>query len=1296
MLLAMSISQKETPFLSALKRLKDSFVAASQEADQLMRDAESVCNPRSYDQKLEKKLNLFRDEESRISVEQAKKAIENFSLTLHKAESPDYSKQDLNNLTGPPFVPEQVIPTSSNHSPHATPESSVTASEVESVLCKESIEKINSPDTTFPQQAEEEVSTHSNMENFISNKYVSTTDVSTIDIYTGDIQAADFTDELEELKERFAEERESINCARLAFEHDIRSVAAIKIQTYWRGYHVHKLYHPKVKRLLEVRVRTIVILQSFYRRCIAIRNYKHLLTQRRKEAIIEIQNWWRVCMAKRLYRELILASESLKRRSAVLIQSAWKRYSCRSAYLKILSEKCRRITAAVCIQSLWRGYVDRKIYTLLLLEARKQEDARIALTNSDHLPSQRIIEATNAADMDSQPTKENDSTLIITQPIDSICLEVVASGELTENTQTLDCTSEDSEAKTTWMHTSSVGAISVQADNSNALQQQQSQTDIGLDTKEVFTFDTALPKESTDPQDTEYYADTFSKENANSQRIYYLLEERRLSWLRGHRIWKDSYRRPVSSSKKRPDPIPAGHKPLSTSQLSARSPDTPLHQIAEVSVAEVRYPVDFSCLNRVPNLLALSLTSCPSVSLEGLQHAPHLTDMYIQHCGVTTADLKGLDNIHFVNFSNNKVTAFTGVLEFSRLIECSISCNRLVHLGELSRCVNLQKLSVNRNILVRGDGLDKLTSLQELSCTHNHLSELPQLSSCCLLASADLSGNNLKRISVFSHPLLTELRLDDNNISNLDALSEAYLPSLRVLSLNGNSICSLQSFSALVLLERLEMKLNYIDNINALLECLQENYRLCVLELDGNPVTQEPRYRESVERALPSLEKLDSWELELTSQRRGRICLSASDDFIKMLERQLEERLVTQSQHSEKIRELESCLTKNPDSTRTLLNARIEQSKETHRLAVHQLREHEYYGTDKAKCDFTSSIITLQSYTRAYIARSCYRIFIANARAAVIIQKQWRGYRARKIFKIQLRSVVVIQAYFRGWWVRSRLSEALKSLQDMNDSDGEDVEELCVDNWEEHTLTEDRIELPLTPMGLYDDIMERYLAPDAHAILDPDRNCPSKSGGVSLPNIHPGPLRDSSTDKDLPLAWASRNSSNITVASNRTEHSSVTETESRVSIDEAIPLEQRGKQLDSANDPWFLNNEQSIALFNKRAKKFKQGKRKKEERTKLQDPFKRLEKLHTGYGSSLHSPTKRAIPNSSRLSSCSVSSHSSSIDLIFKWSNTNQKGSSETNPLKSDKETKRSFLPKIPSRVRAGYSPQLLNDFDSP
>ena len=466
MLLAMSGSE-ENPFLRALKRLKESFIATSQEADQLVREAESVCSPSCYDQKLEKKLNLYeRDEETNLNLKQAKEDIENFSLTLHKVVYSEYLEEDTSGVEQAPCTNDSLHTT---HEYTVIPESVVESAQSRN----ESIDKTNSPDISSPlhQAGEEPIYIYSDLtETYQSN----VTDTSTSN--KEDTHATDLADELEKLREQFAEERESFTNARLAFLHNIRSVAAVTIQTYWRGYHMHKLYYPQVKRLLEMKIQSVVRLQSFCRRHIAMQYYKCLKTERKKKAIILIQNWWRVCLAKRLYRELILASESERRRSAVLIQAVWREYRRRLAYLKILSG--RHIEAAVCIQSLWRGYVDRKIYTLLLLAARKQEDERIALVNSTRVLSQRITEVTNSADMNSQPTRDIDNIVLLPNPIENNFSEIVpSSDEIAENSNSLTCTSGDNEARESWVHDSSVEAISMQANKSNSLLQQPADTD---------------------------------------------------------------------------------------------------------------------------------------------------------------------------------------------------------------------------------------------------------------------------------------------------------------------------------------------------------------------------------------------------------------------------------------------------------------------------------------------------------------------------------------------------------------------------------------------------------------------------------------------------------------------------------------------------------------------------------------------------------------------------------------------------------------------------------------------------
>ncbi|KAI6646540.1 Leucine-rich repeat and IQ domain-containing protein 1-like [Oopsacas minuta] len=1284
----LKMSKTQNPFLWALKRLKDTFIATSNETDQLVREAEIICKPSVYDQKLEKKLNLcLENDNSQILLDQAKEEIETFSLALHKVDNSETVENAspiqhvINSTSAILKDTAELVPCDTRPESHVLSlvNNVTTGSPTEEPFQNSNVshdrpaislsEVISSPhldlDNCQLSVANESINTDISNPQYISNKDTSPNS------FTYDDNPMSLTEELDKLRERFIEERESIINARTAFQHNLYSSATTKIQTQWRGYQMYKLYYPQIRNKYHLKIRCIIKLQSFYRRSIALRLFRNLVRDRsRNTASVVIQNWWRVCMAKNVHKKLIQANELKKHRSAVLIQSLWRMYQCRITYFKLLSQRHRIIDATIIIQTLWRGNVARKMYSMLLLKTRKQEFHNNTLEESVQSASPSVTQSQdiNCSIVQEMNTRDIDTVASNTTREDSIDSSRV---ELCESLGKVSPTQQEL-LSPGQMHPKSI----INRSHTNMHNTSQ-EIAIPLD-MDIIPASISIP--------------SLPEEDINPHRILLLLEELRLNWLKVHSLWKDSSLSPIRSKNIPADPIPTHYKPLSHSHLTDYSSvNTPLHQITRVVVNEVKYPVDLSCLVKVPNLLTLSLCHCPAVSLEGIQHVPNLTHISLQHCGLTTFNLKGLHNIYYIDLSHNRVSVLKSIVKNSRVIECVMNCNRLVHFGEIIRFVNLQKLFVDKNLLVRGDGLQNLRSLVELSCTHNHLSEIPQTSFSPLLQTVDLSGNNLKTVSMLYHPLLSVLRLDDNNITDLEPLQQAYLPSLQILTLNGNSIYILVNLSALVMLERLEIKFNYLDNLNSLLDCLRENYRLNILELDGNPVTQEIEYRESIQRQIPCLEKLDSWEITLASDMKGNMYNIPRNDFIEMIDRQIEERNTLQTKQLITITELENYLFKNSDSIRNLLNTRIQHSRETYKLAVHHLREHEYYGTGEAEVllknesthDITYSILVIQSYTRGYLARLSYRNI---SKSAVVIQKYLRGNYVRKRYNIRLKevktAVLVIQAYFKGWWVRSRLSEALRSLEDMNDSDGDDIEQLCVATWGDKPISGACIELPKTPIGFYDEIMESYTR------VNPNQsNC--SANGLTLPNIQTPIHRDlSDTDRNLRMAWPSRNSSNTTVASNRTDNLT---NESSCS---SIQQHDSSDKIKELNDPWFLNNEQSIALFNKRAKKFKQGKKKKDERNIFQDPLKRLEKLQTGSKSNSNSIKKRVTPIPSRLSSCSLSSHNSSIDLIFKWSNTNQK--SERDKIKSENTSKGNFLPKIPSRIRAGNSPQLMSDIDSP
>ena len=1323
----MSKNERENPFFRVLKRLKESFIATSQEADQLVREAESVCEPSSYDQKLEKKLNLpSRPEITRDSLDHIKADIEKFSQTLHETRSvggtsdiSEDSAGDVEKDTSPresecAVATEQLDTNSNIEENHLIPptkdKSDAKSFEFENthsdILQSEGTKSVvSNSDTdiaciTPPREPVSEHYTRPIADVSLNNSVDNNTNSQSLENFP-ELNSADnsceFFGDIEKLMQQFAVERESIIAARAVFDQNVRSEAAVKIQTYWRGYHAKKLYCPVIQRRLETKLNSIIKLQSHYRRSVARKVYRNLVNIRdRDRACLVIQSWWRVYLAKNTLRRKVLRRER-KERASTLLQSLWKMHKCRKEYLLTCAHRRNMISACVVLQSFWRGHSARKRFLTLLetsrMERRKQDemDAAVLLSNETAVDTVVYLDErveTPGLESDSSTRVFNSESTPQSPPSEySDCIKVVRSTSNQPSNVSTELECDDVEIPI------------------NSL---QGESDI----------------EECPGQEFE------SPANVELDIAHSLLEELRQGWLSRHCLWDGaSSQQPLPPNKIPCDSIPSNAKPLTNSQLTSSHPSTPLNQTASVNVSESNHPVDLSCLQKVPSLLSLSISNS-SVSLEGLQYAQKLVNVSVQHCGLSTANLKALRNVRFSDFSHNRISAVKGMCDFSRLLELVMNINRLVQLGEIKKCINLQKLEINSNLLVRGEGLEKLVCLLDLSCSQNHLSNIPQVSSCPLLQTVDLTDNNLlKYPALTSHPLLTELRLDDNSITDLDALAQAYLPSLQVLTLNGNSISTLVSFSALVLLERLELRLNFVEDLSALLKCLEGNLRLATLDMDGNPVTEEPGYRDSLKRTLMCLEKLDNHELVTLSANRGDILKSSRIGIVELVERQLEERFKINSEHSAKMKELETELGGDAMSIKNLLHARIAFCKERHDLAVHHLREHEYFGTDEAikllenKHDSLriSSAIVLQSCARSYLVRNRFRKKEVTSQAAVTIQKYWRGYFSRKctrfFFLTRKKAAIVIQAHYKGWRVRSRLKEVLRSLGEIEDSDGEDFEELIVDNWRNKSCVVDQYELPHTPLGLYDDIIDSCIIQDYTAkIKPPNANFPSQEEKLEETNPHLSkyPLRENrngEVDKEAILAWSSRNSSSATIASNLTEQSSLTDEKSWTSVAsdklnfDNPPPGIKSETL-SPKDPWFLNNEQSITLFNKRAKKFKQGKFKSEEKSKLQDPLKRFEKLQIERDRRSYSHTSRATPVPRQLSSHSISSQSSGCDSVYKWSNTSGSprngkpaklaSSPPSLPQPSKKPDKNSFLPKLSSRVRAGYSPQLLTDFDTP
>lgn len=107
---------------------------------------------------------------------------------------------------------------------------------------------------------------------------------------------------------------------------------------------------------------------------------------------------------------------------------------------------------------------------------------------------------------------------------------------------------------------------------------------------------------------------------------------------------------------------------------------------------------------------------------------------------------------------------------------------------------------------------------------------------------------------------LAHNKLDGSSLSTLDG---SLLVKLRTLCLSNNSICSIAEMKALATLENLYLQGNQLTSLDELVQTLPKKFpslKSLYLKIGGqlaNPVCNDPRYRDRLLAALPSLQILD-------------------------------------------------------------------------------------------------------------------------------------------------------------------------------------------------------------------------------------------------------------------------------------------------------------------------------------------------------------------------------------------------------------------------------------------------------
>ncbi|XP_042309779.1 leucine-rich repeat-containing protein 23 isoform X2 [Sceloporus undulatus] len=230
-----------------------------------------------------------------------------------------------------------------------------------------------------------------------------------------------------------------------------------------------------------------------------------------------------------------------------------------------------------------------------------------------------------------------------------------------------------------------------------------------------------------------------------------------------------------------------------------------------------------------------------------------------------------------LEIKEKELTDITLIQNFIHLRYVDLSENLIRDMSPLSSLTHLLWLKMDSNRLTSAS-MEELPYLQNASFANNHIKDTIGINHP-RLASLNLKGNEIEKISELDPEKLSNLHtleLRGNSLKSTDGL---YLPKLKNLYLAQNSITYLEGLEGLEQLTTLHLRDNQLETLDGFSEsmkCLQYlNIRgngigqiqevsklevlpmLRALVLLDNPCSEEGDYRIEVLVLLPRLERLD-------------------------------------------------------------------------------------------------------------------------------------------------------------------------------------------------------------------------------------------------------------------------------------------------------------------------------------------------------------------------------------------------------------------------------------------------------
>ncbi|KAM8908247.1 leucine-rich repeat and guanylate kinase domain-containing protein isoform 2-T2 [Spinachia spinachia] len=237
----------------------------------------------------------------------------------------------------------------------------------------------------------------------------------------------------------------------------------------------------------------------------------------------------------------------------------------------------------------------------------------------------------------------------------------------------------------------------------------------------------------------------------------------------------------------------------------------------------------------------------------GLQYSYH-------HLCLPSQDLRDISvlcnyvRLQKLQLPHNKIKDLSCVSHMPQLAILDASHNEISSFFGFQPPKNLKEVNFSHNRITKMKDLSAFSSLSNLDLGYNHIRAIEGLEQCCKLTVLNLEHNKISRISSLDSLPLTHLCLRGNQLERIEGLDN--LKSLRVLDLSLNPIIALSGLQSLHLLGSINLEKNLIREIQ---ECkhIHDLFLLRDLNLQGNPVQEQPDYRLAVVFLLQHLTTLD-------------------------------------------------------------------------------------------------------------------------------------------------------------------------------------------------------------------------------------------------------------------------------------------------------------------------------------------------------------------------------------------------------------------------------------------------------